>query len=93
MIKAVIFDLDDTLVSEYDYVKSGYKCVARRLAVQKIFPATFDEIYRVLLDLFAEDSKNVFNRLYDYFEIPYSKKEIKELVNVYREHKPDRNLL
>ncbi len=30
MIKAVIFDLDDTLVSEYDYVKSGYKCVARR---------------------------------------------------------------
>ena len=25
MIKLVIFDLDDTLISEAEYVKSGYK--------------------------------------------------------------------
>lgn len=27
-LKAVIFDLDDTLYSEKEYVKSGYKAVA-----------------------------------------------------------------
>ena len=32
MIKAVIFDLDDTLVSENDYIKSGYRHVSGLLA-------------------------------------------------------------
>ncbi len=31
MIKAIVFDLDDTLISEEDYIRSGYKAVARVL--------------------------------------------------------------
>ena len=30
-IKSVIFDLDDTLYSEKQYVRSGYKAVAKRM--------------------------------------------------------------
>ena len=28
MIKAVVFDLDDTLISEKEYIKSGYRHIA-----------------------------------------------------------------
>ena len=31
-IQAVVFDLDDTLYPERDYVRSGYRVVARHLA-------------------------------------------------------------
>ena len=30
-LKGVIFDLDDTLYSEKEYIRSGYKAVAQRL--------------------------------------------------------------
>ena len=36
-IKGVIFDLDDTLYSEVDYVKSGYKKIAERLGDKSIY--------------------------------------------------------
>ena len=29
MCKAIIFDLDDTLISEKEYIKSGYKAVSK----------------------------------------------------------------
>ena len=32
MIKAVIFDLDDTLFDEIDFVRSGFRAVARLIA-------------------------------------------------------------
>ena len=31
MIKAVVFDLDDTLISEHQYIESGYQKVAEFL--------------------------------------------------------------
>ena len=39
MVKAVVFDLDDTLISEKEYIKSGYRHIAGiiedRLAMDK----------------------------------------------------------
>ena len=32
MIKAVVFDLDDTLISEHQYIESGYQKVAEFLS-------------------------------------------------------------
>lgn len=63
-VRAVVFDLDDTLYNEIDYVKSGYKAVAKRLgmpeaeaqlweAFQKGLPA----IDTVLVALDMEDAK------------------------------------
>ena len=32
MIKAVVFDLDDTLISEQDYIVSGFKHISEYLS-------------------------------------------------------------
>lgn len=66
-IKAVIFDLDDTLYSEKDYVKSGYRAVAKEIgqvenAADKLYRA-FEEghaaIDKVLTDegIYTEELK------------------------------------
>lgn len=88
MIKAVVFDLDDTLASELLFVKSGYKAVAEYLKKSGQFgKASGEELYLKLWCLFEEDSKNVFNRLYEAYQTEYSKENILELVKIYREHK------
>lgn len=87
MIKAVIFDLDDTLISEKDYIKSGYRAVAK--SVSEALGEQEEKLYQSLIDLFNESPKNVFNRLYDMHGITYTKQAIMELVELYRNHKPD----
>lgn len=89
MIKAVIFDLDDTLISEMDYVKSGYKVIAKKIKERYNLEIGEQEIYCSLMKLFDENSKNVFNRLLDEYKLSYNKDYIIELVNCYRNHIPD----
>lgn len=87
MIKAVIFDLDDTLISEREYVISGYRHIARRLSdrVGEDKQAIFD----ILMELFQTSPKNVFDRLLDKLQVPHTKDDILELVEAYRKHEPD----
>lgn len=87
MIKAVIFDLDDTLISEKEYVKSGFKQVAIKIAEK--YRLDKSKVYELLLNTFEEDSKMVFNRVLDKLNIYYEKKDIKNLIDIYRGHKPD----
>ena len=44
-ITGVIFDLDDTLYSEKQYVRSGYKAVSKRLG-NEIFADNFGSILK-----------------------------------------------
>jgi putative hydrolase of the HAD superfamily len=85
--KIVIFDLDDTLILEKDYVKSGFNAVA--LEISKKFKKPYDLIIELLNKLFEENSKNVFNRLLENLEISFSEKEIQDLVAIYRNHEPN----
>lgn len=87
MIKAVIFDLDDTLISEKEYVKSGFKEVAKKISEE--YKLDKNKIYGILLNEFEEDPNNVFNRVLNKLNISYKNEYIKFLVNTYREHKPD----
>ena len=87
MIKAVVFDLDDTLISEKDYIRSGFKVVSRD--VSNRYSLNEDEVFNRMIKLFEESSKEVFNRLLNSFSIQYSKEEILRLIRVYREHTPD----
>ncbi|USD17464.1 HAD-IA family hydrolase [Priestia megaterium] len=89
MIKAVIFDLDDTLISERKYIESGYKHIACLLSAQGI--GTQDNVYNMLLNLFQESSINVFNRLFESLNISYTASDIRNLVNEYRNHFPTIN--
>lgn len=86
MIKAVIFDLDDTLISEKEYIESGYKQIASLLS--KKYGQPVHELYQLMLKLLMENSSNVFNRLLDQVGINYTKKEVLELVEEYRNHFP-----
>ena len=87
MKKAVIFDLDDTLISEDEYIRSGYRAVSSFL--KDMYGWDERMTARQLYDLYLEDSKKVFNRLLESHDIRYKDNEIMELVEVYREHTPD----
>lgn len=86
MIKVVLFDLDDTLISENEYVKSGYHYVARIIANKYLM--NDKEVYKKLYLLYKQSTKNVFNRLLDQDNIKYTKEDILFLVNEYRNHIP-----
>ncbi len=87
MVKAVIFDLDDTLISEKEYIKSGYFHISKVLSLK--IGISKENIFADLMELFQVSSNNVFNRLYEKYNIQYSKEMILNLVHEYRGHFPD----
>ena len=87
MVKAVIFDLDDTLISEKEYIKSGYCHIAG--IIENRFAMDKNQVFYDLMSFFKVSPFNVFNRLYDKYQIEYSKEMILDLVNEYRGHFPD----
>lgn len=89
--KVIIFDLDDTLILEKDYVKSGFSVVAKKLS-GKVSKKVL-EIFNDMMVLFEEDSNLLFNRLLDSYNINYSKEDILKFIEIYRNHKPNINLL
>ncbi|WP_299122863.1 HAD-IA family hydrolase [uncultured Winogradskyella sp.] len=74
----IVFDLDDTLYNELDYLKSAYKEIAELLD-----PTDWKSLYSTMFSLYRNKS-NVFEFLNKNYKI-----EIKTLVNLYRNHKPN----
>lgn len=89
MIDLVIFDLDDTLVPEIQYVESGYNEVAK--IVSEKYSKPRNEIFEKLNFYFKNNVKNVFNKLLDDYKIAYNSEDINFLVNAYRNHNPNIN--
>lgn len=75
MIKAVVFDLDDTLFPEIEYVKSGFFAIAGE------FGDKF--LYDRLWALFSEDRNGVYQRA------GFSEAECRKCIEIYREHFPN----
>lgn len=81
-IRAVVFDLDDTLYSESDYVLSGFSAVATEI----------ENIYGIsgaqseLAALFGADRRGVFGRFLRAHGLGADGE--KNLVDVYRNHAP-----
>lgn len=78
-IKGVIFDLDDTLYSEKEYVRSGYKAVSDYLGgghEEKLW-GFFEEKKPAIDELLSELGRE---------------EEKKAVLNVYRSHKPNIHL-
>ena len=82
MIKAVVFDLDDTLYSETDYVKSGFVAVGDELKRRYGIANASTE----LLSMFEQNRVGVLDRYAELHGMTES--EAKELVEVYRGHDP-----
>jgi putative hydrolase of the HAD superfamily len=87
MIKAIIFDLDDTLISEKQYIESGFSYIAKILSIKH--KISEKALYSDMLKIFNENSRNVFNRLLDKYDINYSNEDILNFVNLYRTHNPE----
>jgi len=86
MIKLVIFDLDDTLYPEIEFVMSGFRTVAK--VISQDFGFDTDKIYILLIKAFEENRKFVLNRVLEYLKI-YNEDYLNRLVSIYRTHKPE----
>jgi putative hydrolase of the HAD superfamily len=85
MIKAVIFDLDDTLFPEHEFVLSGFQAVSSWVATQYSILGFFE----VAWQLFKEGKRNrIFNFTLEKLRVEYEPWMIQELVHIYRQHKP-----
>lgn len=80
--KVVVFDLDDTLYKEIDFLKSGYRKVAE--LVEKRFHYNAREVYERLYDWYLK-GEDAFGRLNETYGLD---NPISDYLNVYRFHHP-----
>ena len=89
MIEALVFDLDDTLYLESDFVTSGYRAVARYIA--KRYACTYADVFCAMMTTFAKLGRNlVLPMVIERFLGPSV--SMPELVDVYRRHDPEIHL-
>jgi putative hydrolase of the HAD superfamily len=82
---AVIFDLDDTLYREHDYVRSGFAAVARRLSLEPGAP----DAAALYSELEAEWLASGRGRVFDVVVAAHGlSTPVAELVDAYRDHEP-----
>jgi putative hydrolase of the HAD superfamily len=75
----VVYDLDDTLYNEIDFVKSGFLEISKYL--------DDDSYYDFMMKIFfKEGSGKVFNRLIDNFNLDI---KLQKLIEIYRFHNPN----
>lgn len=85
-LQAIVFDLDDTLYSERDYVLSGFRAVADWAAVN--LGIDRDRGIETLFDLYAAGVRNnTFNQWLAIHQIENTE-VIAKLLDVYRSHVP-----
>ncbi|MHC4567865.1 MAG: HAD family hydrolase [Planctomycetota bacterium] len=88
MITVVVFDLDDTLYDEIDYCRSGFAAVAEYLAA---LPGSQppDRIFAAFWGQFSAGNRTqTFNAALDELAVPFDDRLVRQLVDVYRNHKP-----
>ncbi|CDM68825.1 HAD superfamily hydrolase [Clostridium bornimense] len=84
MIKAIIFDMDDTLYKEYDFVFGGFKAVS--LYLSEKYKLSENDVYKKILDIFYREGRGkIFNRIIDIYNL---KEDINNLIDKYRFYKP-----
>lgn len=87
-MKAIIFDLDDTLYNEKDFVYGGFKEVA--LYLENKYKINNDKIYNHMIEILRSEGRgNIFNRICDEFHF---NEDILKLVEIYRNAKPNLRL-
>ncbi|MEZ4909309.1 MAG: HAD-IA family hydrolase [Saprospiraceae bacterium] len=75
----IVFDLDDTLYNEVDFLKSAYRLIAKKLE-----PELKKNIYREMLGLY-KSRKSTFDVIFEKYNPSIS---IDDMISLYRYHKP-----
>ena len=90
-IKALLFDLDDTLYDEKQFVKSGFIKVTE--FIEDKFIVNKKDFYKILIDIFNSGSRgNIFNLALEKVNIIFDENIIYSMVKIYREHNPELKL-
>jgi putative hydrolase of the HAD superfamily len=76
-----VFDLDDTLYSEIDYLKSAFKSIAKKIA-----PDNFKSLYDEMLNTYISGS-DTFRLLIEKY--PEKSLTVEKLLYLYRNHYPN----
>lgn len=85
-IHAVVFDLDDTLYAERDYVRSGYRATAEHVRRATGRSEAFEDW---LWERFERgQAGGALDALEEHFSLGLGPDGAAELVRVYREHRP-----
>ena len=85
--KVIIFDLDDTLYKEREFVEGGFKDVAKYM--EERFNIKKADFYKLLLKVLEKQGRgHVFDSCLKEHNL-YSKKIVDKLVKTYRLHKPN----
>lgn len=79
-----VFDLDDTLYSEIDFLKSAFKYIASRIDSNSCF-----QLYEEMFHLFKSGG-NAFEYIIEKF--PEKMNTIEKLLDLYRNHSPEISL-
>ena len=83
-VNTYIFDLDDTLYEEMQYVRAGMQSVSKYLS--KKYGIEFNKLYDSCLNILERDGRGkVFDKLCEDYKL---KEDIKTLVEKYRGTKP-----
>ena len=86
-IKVLLFDLDDTLYDEKQFVKSGFVKVAE--FVEDKFKINKKDFYKILIDIFNGGARgNIFNLALEKVNVACEENIIRAMVKIYREHNP-----
>lgn len=85
MIRLILFDMDDTLYPERDYVMSGFNAVSEHLAAK--YGNEQDRCFSLLKRSFEENGRG---RNFDYAieKLGLDKQILFEVIQVYRSHSP-----
>ena len=84
MIRAVVFDLDDTLYPEISYAEDGFRKAAAVL--ENLYGVK--NAYQKIRTLFDEDRMGVFDRLCNSESLP--EKAVEDAVDTYRKNQPEK---
>lgn len=85
MINTIIFDLDDTLYKEKDFVFGAFKQIAFRLS--KCYGMDFNKLNNDILEIFYQHGRGmVFNQLFEKYHI---EEDIQHIVEEYRQAKAE----
>ncbi|KJR42564.1 haloacid dehalogenase [Candidatus Magnetoovum chiemensis] len=89
-MKAVLFDLDDTLYPEIDFVRSGFRAVDAFFAKRYNFSCGF--LYDQMLNILNRDGRgSVFNTLLEDLGL-FSIEKLNLMIYLYRSHLPSLKL-
>lgn len=81
----IVFDLDDTLYEEIDFVKSGFDKVSKFLF--KNYHISKDECYQNMINELGKGRGKIFDNTLKKYNI-FTQKLLRQCISIYRLHKP-----